>query len=458
MPTNNSSNNLNITGYIVSSVASQSIYPTIQAAIDAAASVATNTDTKTVYVIGNFTEDIVLKDFVNVIGSSLVDGLPCSTVINGNATYASSNSSSYILVKGVTFFSQNTSPCLSITLQGNIAVSDCAFYNYNGGEGIVLNGTGNPSINVKNSSIYVTTGTCFSSLGAGGGEFFNSTLNAQTGGRVLNCISGSGFFFRSCSTSSQNTPSVVALTSTQVFFMHSIVSDSFDVSGTVQLIILYSIVNVGNNQSIATVHTGAAFASGYCVLNSDAPSGYLVAGNGPADSGAFQYQGNIYGASAQDIDPDINVQILPLHPFATAGTIATASIGTSSFDSTYFNITNGFVSLNSPPFGMQWSVITANQAAEASKGYYCNGASQILLSLPATSNVGDTFSVYSYNSNGWQITQGVGQNIQIGNSVTQTGTGGYIVSSQMGDCVTLVCSVVNTSWTVVSSVGNIGFV
>ena len=56
---------------------------------------------------------------------------------------------------------------------------------------------------------------------------------------------------------------------------------------------------------------------------------------------------------------------------------------------------------------------------------------------------------------GWKIAQNAGQSVQIGNVSTTIGITGYLASSDQYDVVYLVCRVVDTTWSVVQSMGNI---
>jgi hypothetical protein len=100
-----------------------------------------------------------------------------------------------------------------------------------------------------------------------------------------------------------------------------------------------------------------------------------------------------------------------------------------------------------------WAVITASQVAVTQHGYFTNGSTKLQVQLPSTSNVGDTFSVGTINANGWQITQGTGQQILFGESMTTAGTVGNVSSADIGDLVELVCYQANTLWMIIDSIG-----
>jgi len=113
-------------------------------------------------------------------------------------------------------------------------------------------------------------------------------------------------------------------------------------------------------------------------------------------------------------------------------------------------------SVTSTPFKIQWNVVTNSSAnLVIDEGVFANNAGGVTLTLPATAAVGDVIIVSSINAGGWTLAQNAGQTIHIGNQDSTTGTGGSLASTAIGDTVTLVCSVANTDFVVISSMGNI---
>lgn len=101
-----------------------------------------------------------------------------------------------------------------------------------------------------------------------------------------------------------------------------------------------------------------------------------------------------------------------------------------------------------------WNKISASETLQTNMGYICTGGTTLDLALPATSNVGDIIEVTLDGSTGFEITQGAGQSIKIGQAVTTTGTGGSLASTAQGDSFRMVCSVQNLRWNVLSVIGN----
>lgn len=103
-----------------------------------------------------------------------------------------------------------------------------------------------------------------------------------------------------------------------------------------------------------------------------------------------------------------------------------------------------------------WQVITsATDDLEANNGYFANRSGGVTFTLPVSASVGDTISISAIHSDGWTIAQNASQKIRMGNDITTTGVGGSLTSTAVGDTVTIVCSVANTTFQVISSMGNI---
>lgn len=106
-----------------------------------------------------------------------------------------------------------------------------------------------------------------------------------------------------------------------------------------------------------------------------------------------------------------------------------------------------------------WSIVTgASQTIAVEHGYLSNRAGLITYTLPATANVGDMFRVSLINSAGsWTIIENAGQSIKFGSSDT-TVTTGSLSSTANGDAIEIVCTIANTNFMVLSSIGNITLV
>lgn len=105
---------------------------------------------------------------------------------------------------------------------------------------------------------------------------------------------------------------------------------------------------------------------------------------------------------------------------------------------------------------LSWSVLTGtSQAAVVNSGYIVNAASLCTITLPATAAVGSILEVAGMGAGGWRVGQAAGQQIFFGSVSNTSGTGGQLNSTHQRDCIRLVCITQDTTWQVVSSVGNI---
>ena len=134
-----------------------------------------------------------------------------------------------------------------------------------------------------------------------------------------------------------------------------------------------------------------------------------------------------------------------------------AATGTPS-SSTYLRGDNTWATIPTGT-GITWQSTGASttQAIAVNNGYFTQAVG-ITLTLPATAALGTEIYVTSSGVGIWTIAQNAGQNIQFGNLSTTVGTGGSLASTAIGDSITLVCSVANTTWAVIGSQGNITIV
>jgi hypothetical protein len=154
----------------------------------------------------------------------------------------------------------------------------------------------------------------------------------------------------------------------------------------------------------------------------------------------------------------INLSAAGMVAYDGAGTFSgrtlTAGSGVSISNG---NGTAGNPTISASGGGLTWTVVTGTtQAGVASNGYIANNAGQVVVTLPATSAVGDTIAVTGINNaTGWKVAQNAGNQIFFGNTNTTAGTGGSLTSTATRDVVWLVCMTVNATWQVTDSIGNI---
>lgn len=116
-------------------------------------------------------------------------------------------------------------------------------------------------------------------------------------------------------------------------------------------------------------------------------------------------------------------------------------------------ITIGAVS----PVNFAWSTKTSGtnpNAISVFSGYISQGGSLVTFTLPATANVGDMFMITALGAE-FKIEQNAGQSIVLGNHTTTVGVTGYLQSTTVSDHVTILCTIANTNFKVIGSMGNI---
>jgi hypothetical protein len=123
-------------------------------------------------------------------------------------------------------------------------------------------------------------------------------------------------------------------------------------------------------------------------------------------------------------------------------------------------ITNaaGSITIAASGTELTWTTVaSSSQALAVNNGYIVNnGASLCTLTLPSTAAVGSIIAIIGLSASTglWKIAQNASQLINFGSSVTTTGTGGSIASTLVNDNIYIICTVTNTTWAVVSAVGN----
>lgn len=128
-----------------------------------------------------------------------------------------------------------------------------------------------------------------------------------------------------------------------------------------------------------------------------------------------------------------------------AGTNVTSIAGTGS--TLTFNVGSS---------GLAVTTVTTDTSMAVNNAYITNKAgTAAAMLLPATASVGALVQVVGLGATGWSVTQNSGQTIRFNSSSTTTGTGGSLSSTAQYNVVTLMCTVTNTDWTVISSEGTL---
>ncbi len=116
------------------------------------------------------------------------------------------------------------------------------------------------------------------------------------------------------------------------------------------------------------------------------------------------------------------------------------------------------ITINSVGGGLKWVLATSNMTMLVNTGYVAHSVSQIALALPTVAAFGSVIRVVGDGTNPtnpWIISQSGGQQILFGNLSTTLGAGGSLAATNGRDCVELLCVVANSTFLVLSSIGNI---
>lgn len=108
------------------------------------------------------------------------------------------------------------------------------------------------------------------------------------------------------------------------------------------------------------------------------------------------------------------------------------------------------------PTGLTWTDVTGTtQTAAVNNGYIADSASLVTITLPSTAAVGSIVEIVGKGAGGWEVSQNSGQQVHFGTTSTTSGTGGSLASVNQYDAVRLICITADTTWSVISSQGNI---
>lgn len=106
--------------------------------------------------------------------------------------------------------------------------------------------------------------------------------------------------------------------------------------------------------------------------------------------------------------------------------------------------------------GITWTEITGTSTtASINTGYITNNAALVTITLPSTAAQGSIIEITGKGAGGWKLAQPASVLVNFGSTVTTTGTGGSLASTNTYDTIRIVCITANTTWNVTSSVGSI---
>ena len=362
---------------------------------------------------GVYTEDVTINDGgIHLVGAG--DGaynlLTMPTLINGSLT-------------------------LNITGANNFTVSNLAFSNPNPAPAVSVTGGVNPARISFTNCFFSTTGGGFPAVS------FTNTSGTFGFANFINCylIGDSVGHYSSART-------VSAFVTSQV----SGATNGIELDGTARVQVFQSAIQAQNG--IGILHTAASNQSVIrfsavtasdaaldmalggtanireSIMDSDAPSGFFIQG-----TGTFEYCDVINEGLSRDIDPAIGVITIPdWKPYAEAGAAPGTGVvkGTCCFDSSQFNVVDGFVQYTGSS-GFQWVEQNSSVTVNPNEGNF--SVANITLTLPAQPQpMGTTVKFKVVTNDTLVIAGNVGDVLQLGN---QSGT--TITSTASGDAIEL---------------------
>lgn len=136
------------------------------------------------------------------------------------------------------------------------------------------------------------------------------------------------------------------------------------------------------------------------------------------------------------------------------GAAPVASTLTAGANVTITNAANS-ITIAAASGGLSWNeVVGVSQAMAVGNGYVANNAGLVTLTLPATAAFGDIIRVAGKGAGLFAIAQNASQTIKIASSATTVGVGGSLTAVGQYNALEILCITANTTFEVISSVGN----
>ncbi|MBS0626523.1 MAG: hypothetical protein JSS32_10785, partial [Verrucomicrobia bacterium] len=231
----------------------------------------------------------------------------------------------------------------------------------------------------------------------------------------------------------------------------------------------------GLNRTVLTSH-GVVLGEGSNSVNVTAAgtNGQVLIGASSLDP-AFATISSITGTITFVLNPNnLSIDLVAPVPIAFGGTNATNFGNTTSsviyFDgnkqnsvtagssgqvlvSSGFGVAPSFQSING---GLYWNNITGTSSGmTVNSGYITNNAGLVTMTLPSSSPQFAVMAIAGVGAGGWTLAQNGGQTVNFGDLSTTTGASGSLSSTNANDSIYLLCTSTNSTFNVISSVGNI---
>lgn len=417
----------------------------------------------TVYVRpGTYNENLTLVDTINIEGND-----PHDVIVDGFHTVPATGACTIANIK----LTQST-PATNLFIEGGantfaLDVVNCIFNIDSGAAFYLPLCTG--SVVVRNCLDISAQNSICDSTGGFAFYVYDSSIGSST---VASVIGGFTRFYNSRILA----PTGLAGTS-QTTILNSTMVGTVTLADTATVELYNSYMDGGAAEVLDIGATASAKLMNVAIKSSDA--GGVVVGAGSCEFGEVTFEDQTgVTVTTKDYTTRVETGTLQLDRAntgaglinaglvtPTAMTDGTLLIGTTGAIPSVAGLTAGYgidvtgaagsitVAANGAGGGMPWIEVAADGALLVNNGQINTKVAALSVSLPATSAVGDVIILVGSGAGGWTVTQGAGQQIVYGNVSSTLGAGGSVASTNANDCLSMVCKVADTIWTIYASVG-----
>lgn len=359
---------------------------------------------------GTYTENLTLKPGVD-IASYTSEGIEGNVIINGKCTLSTAGTCTIAGIRLQT----NSDNAVSVTASSAI-------------------------VNLVNCYVVGTSATALNVSG-GGALFLYQCNGAVASSNLVFASSGAGgIAFQYCDFTYSHTSAASTISAGSCFILYTRMNAPITTSSTAALAIMASQVLTATDNVTALTVGGSGGSSVYDSL--------IAAGS----------------ASAISVGTGVTL-ILANSQISSTNTNAITGLGTLKHGLITFTDTAGWSSVNTSTLtalstdvaGTSWSDATgATVTMVANNSYVTDRGGGVAYTLPATAAFGDTMDIVG-KLGAWTVAQNANQQIVLGSASSTVGVTGSISSTNVGDCVHLLCITggASTVWRVTSSMGNI---
>ena len=375
---------------------------------------------------------------------------------------------------------------VTASYSGSCSISGIAFQT-NGSNAIVVSGSNTTELTLDNCFLNVLSGTGISmnSSGSSNLNFDYCWGNLAAGTNYFSVVQGNivtfgGQFANQGSSTVSSTLSGGSFQSTGTAFLNTL-----SLSGTATASLQYTFIGIGNTTAI-TLTGGSTTDATFCIFASGTASAFSIGAgcvanlkmctvssantNAITGVGTLIYMGLAFPGSSSTI----NVSTQQPSPWTVfqGGTGLTGTTINQILYSPSNNTIAGLPTANNstlqtngsgvPAWVATTPAVTWNDSTGATvtlvaaNGYVTDRGGGVTYTLPASGTLGDYIQIVG-KLGAWSVAQNANQQILFGSSSSTVGVTGSIASTNVGDCVEMVCITAGAStvWRVKNAVGNI---